>query len=188
MRKFIITAGILVVLTALLFHIDIPLTLLGPVFHKGTINAYAHQYRIDPLLVTAVIKEESKFFQHARSHQGAIGLMQLLPSTARELAQEVGLKNFKADDLEDPDINIRLGVYYLRKLLDEFEGDRVLALAAYNAGLGKVQKWYIQNPLIGVEIADIPYEETRNYVKEVENTYEWLKKIQRIKERLHPKF
>jgi soluble lytic murein transglycosylase-like protein len=64
----------------------------------------------------------------------------------------------------------------------------VLALASYNAGLGKVQKWYIQNPLIGMEIADIPYEETRNYVKEVENTYEWLKKIQRIKERLHPKF
>lgn len=147
-----------------------------PVVHKPLINKYAGEYKFDPLWVMAIIKVESGFAAHAQSSRGAVGLMQLLPSTARELAPEIGIANFQDDDLKKPDINLHLGVYYLSKLQQLFPDDDVAVLSAYNAGLGKTQQWRMGKPVL--EVGDIPYAETRQFVRRVDQTYGFLKMVQ----------
>lgn len=147
-----------------------------PVVHKPVINQYAAQYKFDPLWVMAIIKVESGFEPWARSHRGAVGLMQLLPSTARELAPEIGLTPFVDDDLKNPDINIHLGVYYLSKLERLFPDDDRAVLSAWNAGLGITQQWRKGKPALEPE--DIEYRETRRFVRRVDQTYGWLKMVQ----------
>jgi len=107
-----------------------------------------------------VIYQESKFDAHARSSSGAIGLMQLLPDTARGIAARTGGKTFVVDDLLNPEINVRYGAWYLRHLLDRY-GDEATALAAYNAGQTNVDRWRREGG--GIEFA-----ETRHYVKRVQ--------------------
>ena len=124
----------------------------------------------------AIIKTESGFLPSARSNRGAVGLMQLLPSTAREIAPELGLQIQSDDDLKDPDINLHLGVYYLTKLQQLFPEDDVAVLAAYNAGPGVTSQWRRGEPVL--ELNNIPYPETRNFIKSVERTYGFLKMVQ----------
>jgi soluble lytic murein transglycosylase len=180
---FVILAVILIMVS--FFYFETPYYLLRPVFHKQIINKYAKDYKLDPILIIAIIKVESNFFRRAKSQRGAIGLMQLLPSTAKELSNEIGFKDFKAEDLENPEVNIHLGMFYVRKLLDEFDNNEILALSAYNAGVSNVETWYMKNPILGLEVSDIPFEETRNYVNNVQRTYQWLKTIQGLKNLIH---
>jgi len=187
MRKLITPAIIALAIFMALFYYDVPWNMLRPVFHQETIENAAIKYGFDPLFINAVIRSESSFFFRARSSRGAIGLMQLMPATARQLAAELNIQGYTDSDLEKPDVNITLGVLYLSKLLKEFNGNQLLALAAYNAGLGKVQGWYRQNPILALELSDIPYEETREYVSRVERTYQWLKRIQKVKKALQKK-
>ena len=187
MRKLFIIIFLSLLVLFSLFYFEFPINLLRPVFHKQTINYYAKDFKLDPLLITAMIKVESNFLRRARSNRGAIGLMQLMPTTARELGRELGMKSLKNKDLENPETNIRLGMYYFRKLLNTFNDNEMLALASYNAGLTNVEEWYKQNPLIQVEANDIPFPETRDYVNNVQSTYKWLKTIQSFKKHLHPK-
>jgi soluble lytic murein transglycosylase-like protein len=98
------------------------------------INRAALRNDLEPSLVMAVIRTESTFQPHAVSRKGAIGLMQLLPSTAEALAEELELQWEGEHQLLEPDLNIELGTYYLRKLLDHYHGDLALALEAYNRG------------------------------------------------------
>jgi soluble lytic murein transglycosylase len=147
-----------------------------PVVHKHIINKYAGEYKFDPLWVMAIIKVESGFFPGARSRRGAVGLMQLLPSTARELASEVGLLDLKDDDLKNPDTNLHLGVYYLAKLQQMFPEDEMAVLAAYNAGPVIAREWRKGKPAL--EVSDITYAETRRFVRNVNRTYGFLKMMQ----------
>jgi len=147
-----------------------------PVLHKPVIDRYATAYRFDPLWVMAIIKVESGFYPHARSNRGAVGLMQLLPSTARDIAPELGLTTFQDSDLNQPDTNLKLGIYYLSKLQDMFPGDEVAVLSAYNAGPGITKQWRQGNPVLDID--DIQYVETRRFVRNVERTYGYLKMIQ----------
>ena len=101
---------------------------------------HAKNYRLDPALLAAVIYQESKFDAQARSDRGAIGLMQLLPDTAKGIAERTGGSRFRVDDLYDPEINVRYGAWYLRHLLDKYGSERI-ALAAYNAGQANVDGW-----------------------------------------------
>jgi peptidoglycan lytic transglycosylase len=108
-----------------------------------------------------VIYQESKFRAHARSSSGAVGLMQLLPSTAEGIAVHTGGTKFRVADLDDPEINVRYGSWYLRHLLDKY-GDERTALAAYNAGQENVDRWRAEGK--GIEFG-----ETRHYVERVEH-------------------
>ena len=187
MKKVI--AGIIVVILAVLsvFYLLLPLNVILPVFHVQTINYYSKEYNLDPLFVAAIIKAESKFLNRARSRAGAIGLMQLMPPTARELAAELGMKNISEKDLEDPKININLGTYYLSKLEKIFNGDPVLMLCAYNAGISNAASWKAGSTGGILKIEKIPYRETKRYVNNVLRTYEWLKQTQKIKKLIREK-
>jgi soluble lytic murein transglycosylase len=140
-----------------------------PLAFEGAIRASSHHNDLDPALVAAVIYAESRFDAQARSSHGAVGLMQLLPETAVQIARETGGAAFVPADLDDPRVNIRYGCYYLRTVLDQFGGDRVAAIAAYNAGAGAVGEWAAAARAQGhaLRIADIPYPETRAYVRSV---------------------
>jgi soluble lytic murein transglycosylase len=132
-----------------------------PLRYRVIVRGHARNYRLDPALLAAVIYQESKFRPHARSSSGAIGLMQLLPETAKGIAIHTGGTRFRVSDLDDPEINVRYGAWYLRHLLDKY-GDERTALAAYNAGQENVDTWRREGK--GIEFA-----ETRHYVNRVEH-------------------
>jgi soluble lytic murein transglycosylase len=124
-----------------------------PLRYEHIVRGHADNYRLDPALVAAVIYQESKFRPDARSPQGAIGLMQLLPETAKGIATRTGGSAFEVDDLLDPELNVRYGCWYLRNLLDKY-GDDGRALAAYNGGQGNLDR-------------GIVHPETEHYVERV---------------------
>jgi soluble lytic murein transglycosylase len=131
-----------------------------PLEYEHVIAGHARNYELDAALLAAVVYRESKFERDARSSSGAIGLMQLLPSTAKGIAVHTGGKRFVVSDLYDPEINVRYGAFYLRRLLVKYEGDERLALAAYNAGQRNVDDWLAAG-------SGIQFPETRQYVAEV---------------------
>lgn len=139
-----------------------------PLRHDDVIRQQADEKGLDPALIAAVIYQESKF-RDQTSSAGATGLMQILPDTARFIARKSGGTAFELRDLANPDINIRYGSWYLRYLLDQHDGDLVLAIAAYNAGEGNVDRWVrAAGGSNGFDPAtDIPFPETRAYVADV---------------------
>ena len=145
-----------------------------PLGHLDLVRQHAKTRGLDPYLVLALIREESAFAPHAVSRTGARGLMQLMPQTADLVARENNLPPASAAALEAPEVNIRLGVIHLADLLREIGGTLSLALASYNAGKPPVQRW-VQRFGFADEaefIEDIPYAETRNYVKRVLGSYD----------------
>jgi soluble lytic murein transglycosylase len=132
-----------------------------PLRYKAIVRGHARNYHLNPALLAAVIEVESKFQADAKSSSGAIGLMQLLPSTAHGIAVHTGGSGFRTDDLYNPEINVRYGSWYLRHLLDKYHDDERTALAAYNAGQDNVDRWLARGSGIG-------YPETRAYVDRVE--------------------
>jgi soluble lytic murein transglycosylase len=136
-----------------------------PLRHEDIIRQQARDKNLDPALIAAVIYQESKF-RHRTSEAGAVGLMQLLPETAHYIAEKSGGTSFTTEDLATPQINISYGSWYLRHLLDHYDGNKVLAIAAYNAGQTNVNEWVAE---AGGEQSfdageDIPFPETRGYV------------------------
>lgn len=137
------------------------------------VEKYAKKYKLDPYLVYAVIREESRFDHRALSRSWAHGLMQVIPSTGRKLSQLLGIR-YSRWKLYDPRVNIWMGTYYLAWLIREFDGNIFLALAGYNGGPNRVSKWlnkYPENFDIDEFVENIPKKETRNYVKKVIKSY-----------------
>jgi len=132
-----------------------------PLRYTTIVQTYAHERRLDPALLAAVIDTESKFNADARSSAGAVGLMQLTPATAEGIAEYTHGSKFRLSDLTNPDINVRYGSFYLRLLLNKYHGNERLALAAYNAGEANVDRW--QRLHQGIQFAD-----TRAYVAKIE--------------------
>jgi soluble lytic murein transglycosylase len=132
-----------------------------PLRYGTIVRGHAGNYHLDPALLAAVIYQESKFNADARSDRGAIGLMQLLPATAKGIAARTGGTKFRVTDLYDPEINVRYGAWYLRHLLDRYGSERT-ALAAYNAGQANVDAWRARG--VGVQFG-----ETRHFVDRVEH-------------------
>lgn len=134
---------------------------------------YSEQNNIDPLLTFAIIKAESNFNRNIKSKSGAIGLMQLMESTAIEQAEEVNEKIVVTESLYNPEINIKIGTKYYAKLIKKYDNNTLLALAAYNAGIGNVDNWIKQGIIKedGSDIENIPFKETNNYVRKIVRDY-----------------
>jgi soluble lytic murein transglycosylase len=144
-----------------------------PLVYWDLIRKYSAERKLDPYLVSALVAQESTFEPSARSVANAIGLMQILPSTGRRLAQSAGLKSFTPAMLTRPETNIRLGTLYFSRLVGRFGGAHY-ALASYNAGENRVVRWRSERPGIDDDefIDDIPFPETQNYVKRILGTAE----------------
>jgi soluble lytic murein transglycosylase len=140
--------------------------LFYPLGYWDPIVRYSGERGLDPYLVAALIRQESTFNPRVTSHAGARGLMQILPSTGRLLARQEKLR-WRTADLYDPEINIRYGTRYLKEVLGSFGGRVDYALASYNAGPHRVKRWTGMDLEIPSEvfIEEIPFDETRDYVK-----------------------
>ena len=142
---------------------------LYPYPYRSVVEHYAAKYKVDSSLVAGMILSESKFRNEAKSHRGAIGLMQLMPETAMWISEQLDDKEYELSELREPQKNIEYGTWYIASLEEEFEGNDVLALAAYNAGRGNVHDWMEERhwDMNFNEVSAIPYEETRAYVASV---------------------
>lgn len=165
---------IIIGIVALYNNVDFFWKLLYPVKYENLVFEYAQLYGNDPYLVTAIIYRESRFDSNAVSNKGAIGLMQIMPDTAFWIAENLSLDNFEVTDLYIPEINIKFGNWYLNNLFNEFDGNLVLVLAAYNGGRGNVSKWLTEGDFRGEvhEIDQIPFPETRKFVSNVLSLYQ----------------
>lgn len=175
--------GVAVVIAAVgaFLHGRVPLGIaeqLYPLRYEAEIAAAAERYQVDPYLLAAVVKAESGFDPEAKSGAGAVGLMQLMPTTADWIVARDDWQGASKPDLHDPAQNLDLGTYYLAFLLDRF-ADVPTALAAYNAGHGAVEQWLAArgvSPAGGSPTtllpADIPFPETRGFVERVQRLRE----------------
>lgn len=181
-KKSIISIFSIIIILILLFSIiriqDIVVKSIYPQKYNEYVERYALEYGVDTMLVYAIIKAESNFKPDIKSSSNAMGLMQLLDETAKETAQKIGL-DYKEGCLYDPETNIQLGIKYYSELLKEYDNNYMLALTAYNAGTGNLQKWIEQGIIKpdGSNIEDIPYKETNNYVRKIVRDYNIYKDL-----------
>lgn len=145
------------------------LTLRFPIVHEQTVMRQAHRAGIDPAWAFAVMRTESAFDPHARSPKGALGLMQLLPRTARRVARSINLHLRHNTQLLHAKLNIRVGIAYLAMVMNSFSDHAVLATAAYNAGRYRVRRWLPEHHALPADIwiETVPYGETRDYLRSV---------------------
>ncbi len=145
------------------------LALRFPTPRKAVFSRYAKERDMDISLLYALARQESAMYERAQSPVGASGLMQLMPATAADTAQKLGEIPPSPNALTNAETNVRLGSAYIKGLLDQYNGNRVLATAAYNAGPGRVRKWRRESSGQPVDlwVENIPYKETRNYVQNV---------------------
>lgn len=149
------------------------LRLFYPYRYRAVIEANAAEYRVDPLLVLAIIRTESNFKSDAVSAKGALGLMQVMPETAEWIAGQLGMEELSREDILQPEINIKLGTWYLANLREEFPGSIDVVIAAYNGGRGRVRYW-LENGIRSGSYADrvdIPLLETRQFLYKVRTAY-----------------
>jgi soluble lytic murein transglycosylase len=139
-----------------------------PAPYREVMQQYASQLELDEAWIYGLIRQESRFVITARSSAGAAGLMQLMPATAKWVAQRLGLKDSHSDLVDGIDSNVSLGTYYLKHVLDSMDNSAVLASAGYNAGPRRARQWRAAQPLEGAIYAEtIPFPETRDYVQKV---------------------
>lgn len=165
------TAFFAVLIYAIIFSSPVQ-KILYPIPHSEYVFRYAESYHIDPYLVAAVIRAESRFSHTAESGSGARGLMQIMPDTAEWAAEQLKM-DFHPEMLFDPQYNIKIGCWYLRQLQNTFHGDLTVVLASYNAGQGNVQRWLEEGVWDGklTGLDQIPFTETRLYVQKVLTYY-----------------
>lgn len=144
-------------------------TLRFPMPYKQQVFAHAQSRDLDPSLIYGVMRRESLFDPLARSRVGALGLMQLMPGTARRVASSLGMKRPRKSDILHVENNIRLGTTYLRTVMNRFDNNVALAAAAYNAGPRNVKRWLPKNSVMSADlwVETVPFKETRNYVQAV---------------------
>ncbi len=143
--------------------------------YSSSVRKYSFMYGVDANLVLAVIKVESSFNENAVSSKGAVGLMQVLPSTALFVAGKIGVE-FSEESLFDSDTNIRFGTYYLSYLFEKFAALET-ALAAYNAGEGNVSRWLSLYSDDDKTLKQIPFKETEQFVSKVKFHYDRFRKV-----------
>lgn len=181
-----ITFFIILIIIGFLFfsNFNLLVKLMYPLKYEEHIIKGARKYSLDPYLISSMIYVESKFVEGAHSHRGAVGLMQIMPGTAKWIAEKRG-EVFQQEKLYRPEINIDYGCWYLASLKKEFDGDMLYVLAAYNAGRGTLKHWCSENSVKKENMLEtIPYPETRNYVRQVMKVYEIYCDLYELKERV----
>lgn len=176
MKKLIIA---IIVVAAILILLKVQLLpRIYPKKYSEYVEKYAVEYGLDPLFIYSIIKTESNFKVQAKSNSGAIGLMQVMLKTAKEMGNILELEEVTEEDLYKPEINIEIGVKYFKDLLDRYNNYN-LAIIAYNAGMGNLDKWLKQGIIDenGENIDNIPFRETKNYVKKILQNYKIYKEI-----------
>jgi len=140
-----------------------------PMPYRQQVMQHAEARELDPALIYGVMRRESLFDPLARSSVGALGLMQLMPSTARRVAKSLGMKRPRKSGILRVENNIRFGTHYLRTVMNRFDNNVALAAAAYNAGPGNVKRWLPKNSTMSADlwVETVPFKETRNYVQAV---------------------
>lgn len=176
-RKIFLILLCMILIFIILFGVfkvqNIVLEKIYPMKYSEYVEKYAKEYSVDPLLVYAIIKAESNFNPNVVSSSNAIGLMQLMDATAEEIARKLDVKFTSKSSLYDPELNIRLGTKYFSDLLKDYNGNKLLALTAYNAGKGTVKRWIEQGTIKedGSDMENIPYKETNQYVRKIIRDY-----------------
>ncbi len=173
---------ILITLAAVIFLISNSSLLLKisyPLKYKEHVYKYSNFYKVDPYLVFAVMKAESSFKPNAVSNKNARGLMQITQTTGEWIAKKIDMKDYSFDRLFDPETNIQMGCWYVKWLIDYFEGQPDLAIAAYNGGTGNVKEWLKDKNLSdnGKTLKRIPFKETSDFLKRVKNYTSVYKKL-----------
>ncbi len=142
---------------------------LYPRYYTNTVEKYAQLYNVDPFLIAAMILEESRYNQEIVSWAGAIGLMQIMPATGRELAQSLKIRRFRTAMLKQPDVNIRMGTKYIAYLNSLFDGNPMLVIGAYNGGPGRMKRWVASKNIKDIDefVEKITIRETRLHIKKV---------------------
>ena len=184
-KKKVLKILILVlIILGIIYLFNIPNKIIKIIYKKEYeyyVEKYSREYNVDKNLIYAVIKEESNFKNTAKSSKEAIGLMQLMKSTAKDVCKQIGLEiteEYLEQELLNPDMNINLGTKYLAILIEKYQ-NKELAITAYNAGSGTVDKWIEQGIIKkdGSDIENIPYKETNNYVRKILRDYKIYSKL-----------
>ena len=177
-KKQITITAIVLILCMIIAFLNIPLRIQKIIYkkdYKEYVQKYAQEYNVDENLIYALIKAESNFNANAQSSKGAIGLMQLMETTAQDVCKRMDLNisnNELKEKLLEPEININIGTKYLSILIQQY-GNVEIAITAYNAGIGTVDNW-IEKDIIkadGSNVEKIPYKETNNYVRKILRDY-----------------
>ena len=147
--------------------------LLYPLYYADLLQKHTTKYEIDPLFVAAMIREESRFNADIVSYAGAIGLMQIMPANGPEFSRRLKISQFDTKMLYNPDINIQMGTWYMKSLMDQFDNNHALVAGAYNGGPGRMRRWIKakQIPDLDEFIEDIGIDQTRRHIKKVIDSY-----------------
>lgn len=159
---------ILTIFLVVLWHKPI-LRLFFVLDYENLIVAYSRENQVNPAMISAIVFTESRFDTLAKSHKGALGLMQIMPETGAGIAKKLNWEEFSSNDLLDPDKNLRIGIWYIAYLKRQFNYNDYLALASYNAGLSNVNNWIAEGTWDGdtVRIEQIPFPETKKYLLQI---------------------
>jgi soluble lytic murein transglycosylase len=171
----------LVLIACVLFNLEKKIGLFNKNPYEIYITEYSKRFAVDSLLIKIVMKKESNLNPEAVSNTGAVGLMQVMPKTALEIANKLNIADYSNKNLKEAKINIMFGTYYLKKLLNYYNNNLILALAAYNAGIGNVENWHSKDPEIGKKICKIPFKETRYYVRSIIFIYKIYRGAEKLK-------
>lgn len=177
-KKTLIVLLVVFILSSIIIFIDIPTKIQKILYKKEYseyVSKYSKEYKVDENLIYAVIKAESNFNKSAKSNKGAIGVMQIMKETAKDIAKKINMQIEESnieDKLLEADTNINLGTKYISILIEKY-GNIEVAIAAYNAGIGTIDNW-IKRGIIkadGSDIENVPYKETNNYVRKIIRDY-----------------
>lgn len=181
LRRKLLKKIIIIIIIGIMGVIIIKSNILPRIYPKEYseyVEKYSKENNLDPLWIYSIIKAESNFRVDAKSTSNAIGLMQIMLSTAQEIGTDFQNDEITEEKLYDAELNIQIGTAYFRSLMDKYNNVN-LALIAYNAGMGNLDNWLEQGIIDkqGENIDNIPYAETRNYVKRIIQNYKVYNEI-----------
>ena len=173
-RRIFIVLFITAILIGILINsVTWIMKVLFPIYHRDIIYRYSEKYGVDPYLIAAIIRSESKFYHKATSRKDARGLMQISPITGMWAAEVLGIEGYDPERLYEPETNIMIGCWYVHMLQKEFGDNLQNVVAAYNGGSGNVARWLADKRYSedGKNLNYIPFGETRGYVEKVIKNY-----------------